>query len=130
MSKQLTEAQAKKVLLTWIVRLNLNHWEIKILFDRVPDGDNEAQIETSESYEKADIIFADSWKSWTETELNENLVHELLHLIHHGMELAAFSCSDFMGREARVLYAKRFTHELEKSTEHIASVLCEAWGLA
>ena len=85
----MTEVEMERILATWIGRLRLRDWDIKINYvlrpGEKPDGtgidtDNDAEIRVHDYHEQATIRLDATWGEWDSDKANRVIVHELLHV--------------------------------------------------
>lgn len=107
----------------WVELLRLNHWKFKIIIgdDDVSDGCS-AHIVMANDYNSATISFGPDWHSWSLDQLEEIVVHELLHAHIHQLKNAAMEAKPAFGFDAAALYENRLDHEVEAAVETLAQV--------
>jgi hypothetical protein len=126
---KVTEADVRKLMTTWVDRLRLTHWRIKVIIgDAGVEACARAEIDTSVDYGQATVRFADEWNEWAWDELEEVIVHELTHLHLHQLHMAALEAKPAFNKEAGKLYKNRVLHELEHAVDALVMVSLSAWG--
>jgi hypothetical protein len=107
----------------WCRKLGLREWRVTIDWDTPVKAYAMASVNVPHQTFDAEVMLDPSWKTWTETTIDEILVHELLHLSLRNLERAADSAGDLLGKEASVVWDNRLQHELELFIERMAHVV-------
>lgn len=130
MSRKITEADVKRTVKFWTAALKLDHWKVKLIIgEELETKTRQAEIGLAVDYCRAEITLGPEWNTWTIAELEEIIIHELLHIHLHQIHCASLEGPDRMGEEAFNLYEKRVLHELEAATEGLAQVIVDiAWS--
>lgn len=79
-SSRPTEAWVERRCKTWADRLGLGHWTITVDWDQPTDEGKLATVYRSHDYDTARIILTSDWQKMTRSDLDQTIVHELLHL--------------------------------------------------
>jgi hypothetical protein len=106
----------------WAVRLNLQHWDIKVMWDEPADQ----KIDTANiirDYDYAKIHLAGNWPTWSKDIAQRTIVHELMHLVTRDLEQVCADMEEVLGRLAWAVFEKRHNHELEAVVDRMATVL-------
>jgi hypothetical protein len=121
-----TEREIEQLLRRWQRRMGLDRWRITLDLARPAarfgDGDDDyqwAELDRSNNYETATIRLHPNWRSWSEAEAQEHLVHELVHVWMRDLEEAI---KVFEGRVLYDVFAvgrEAFAQRLEATVELI-----------
>lgn len=126
----MTRAQAERIIRVWQERLGLERWSVEVKWDEpAPEGDN-ARTWRSDWYENARMYFAEDWPSWTRERFEQTTIHELLHLLHRGIDEAWHDLDGQLHRDAWSVADKRYMQEMEGFIDRLASRMLEVGGPA
>lgn len=82
-----SQEQATRVLRVWQRRLHLRHWEIEFNWRLDPEESSaDAQIDTHDLYDAAEIRLAPGWAEWDDDKMNRTVAHELTHCLTRDVE--------------------------------------------
>jgi hypothetical protein len=106
--------------------LGLRHWQIEV--ECLPEVDEEtnkgAEVRVSRHYDSATIIFAgNKLDAMTDHEVDEVIVHELLHIVFRDLEEAHDSVKGELHPWIRDSWSERIEHETEGIVEKLARAL-------
>lgn len=124
------------ILSVWQSRLNLTHWTIKVDWatpPERPDGADEgdmlwADVVWGNSSDDATIRFHESYLGWDRKQMNETVVHELIHLVNRDLQEGVESAEDVMPTSAFKVFRNRFEHEIEGVIERTAKLFVTLGG--
>lgn len=124
------EAYLERVLATWVGRLRLSHWDIKIDWTKTAGDDNHAEVDTEEDYDLAVIrVHLEGFREWSQRFANETIVHELVHVMQRDLNLAARAIEKRVHPAVFEMHADRWLHEWEGAVDRTATVLVELGGV-
>jgi hypothetical protein len=125
----------------WQQRLGLESWRIDVVAGKLDDPLSRAEIGKSRDYDRATLHIAE-WmlkgESLPQTcfehtkivarDIEEAIVHELLHLVTRDMERVAFDVIDGqLHRDVDIVFARAFTRAQEHAVDALAVALVRAW---
>lgn len=126
----MTRAQAERIIRVWQERLGLERWSVEVLWDEpAPEGDN-ARTWRSDWYENARVYFNAEWPSWDRERFEQTAVHELLHLLHRGVDETWRDLENQLHRDAWSMADARYMQEMEGFIDRLASRVLEVGGPA
>lgn len=131
---KITPIQLAKRVERWskdLVELGLAHWRIEYICitDEMPtDADGgaraNASVNVSHLYDSYTLHFRDSFiEEADERELDEAIVHELLHVWMRDLDEAIDSASGFMTEQVRYENGERTTAARERMVENMARLI-------
>lgn len=122
----MTEAQLLKLVEKWKLILKLNHWRIEVDFDTACDPEANVSITRSKSYDNATIELAPSWKEWSEYDIEQRVVHELLHLTTREIDTIIFDLLPYeLGPQVRSILEESYRHASEQMVDRLAHSFVE-----
>lgn len=131
----MNKTQLTNIVRIWQGRLNLDYWDIDLVFDgdteKLAESDTEspfAQIHTSSQYEIAKIIFRRDWPDWDNYTANRHVVHELMHCHLRDMETYWDVVDGQMHRDVAAVAMEAYRHWQENAIEKISKALVDNWG--
>lgn len=126
----MTRAQGERIIREWQARLGLELWDVEILWDEpAGEGDN-ARTWRSNWYDNARVYFDAEWPKWSRERFEQTAIHELLHLLHRGVDQSWNELDGQLHRDAWTVADNRYMHEMEGFIDRLASRLLEAAGPA
>lgn len=126
--KSVTEADIKRQTKNWIERLRLAHWQIQVVIgDGSVKSDKEAEVASQLDYNHATIKYGPNWVNWDWSDMEEIIVHELMHLHLHQLWNSALEAKAAFNQEASNLYCRRLEHEAEMAVDALTLVALDAW---
>jgi hypothetical protein len=125
-----TRAEFDRIFVTWVERLELLHWDFKLVLDADTRPDADAHVAIADDYYRAKIEFDKDWPKWSPELLNRNIVHELMHCHLERLWGATQMVKSFASRPVWEMHENRALHELESAVDAIAHALVVNWGNA
>ena len=124
----MTRQDIESAVREWKHRLNLNHWLVRIDWDRVPENiDAGAKIVFTDKSDRATIIFEHNILSESEETINRWIAHELMHIHLHGVYDTIYDMVDKDSPDGRMLL--NYLHgELERVNDRIATAYASFAG--
>lgn len=123
----MTKAKLIKLVTHWVNVLSLTEWEIDLLFDKDTEEEinGSAQIAMHTLYKTAKISFAsDQWRNWDEKFANEIIVHELVHVILHPLDMCSRDVAEASLDEAGLKVFETIRNRVnEQTTEQLQHIL-------
>lgn len=133
---QLNIELAEYKLVQWINLLKLNHWRIEFNWDEFVEEEwNEAEVRTQRDYKWAKIKLNRKWMGWTPEKLDHAIVHELMHVHFHDLEIIVEDAiidkfvSGHVSSNMEEYVSFSFTHAYEAAIDDMAHRLIEIAGL-
>lgn len=120
MGAGLTKRQARGRLEFWIRRFGLQTWDFRFVWGVHLDDEAEAQVHVHDDYADVLLRFAHGWQEWDERKFDCIIVHELLHVVLHDMDVAQRSVYDALSHDAKTMLSRRYRHEEERAVEWLA----------
>ena len=133
--------ELERILSVWQKRLKLDHWDIKIRWDKSCPTGAEAECKISNDYEQASIRIQQvddpttdpptrPFTAWTDYDTNLNIVHELLHCFEKETRHAIEAAGPVTPNSAyEVLYAW-YVHGAENWVDRLSIILVDLAGMA
>lgn len=112
--------------------LGLQHWRITVEIVDEPEGkaSADAAVNVSAYYDQATIQFAaDRLEELTPEELDETIVHELIHVVNRDLWDAMTQPEYMFGKPAWSVHYDRIDHEMEGVVERVARSIVRAHRL-
>lgn len=109
--------------------LGLGHWRISVEIVDEPHGHSGsgAAVQPSEYYDSASIEFADViFDTHTDTEIDEIIVHELMHIVMRDLFDALTEPQYMFGTPAWSAFRNRIDHETEGMIDRTARAIVAA----
>ena len=132
---------ARALTAQWQERLGLTGWRIDVVAGKLDDLKSRAEIGKSRDYDRATLHIAE-WMlkgeqlpgtcfehtKITATDVEEAIVHELLHCVTRDMQRVAFDVIDGqLHRDVDTVFVKAFTRAEEHAIDALAIALVKAW---
>lgn len=105
----------------WQRILRLDAWRITV--EREPTDQNgaNAHVWRANQYPLARIYFREDWPTGSERNLDETIVHELLHLVTRDVDVAALDhVRDHLAPGVAAMHADAYRQANEGAIEHLA----------
>lgn len=144
--KPLIREQIEDKLVIWMQRLDLLHWDIRLVFETIPPASDDdepvlARIDAQDRlYDKAVLTLdssvleraPDAWGTSWSYSADHVLAHELVHCVLRDVDRAAFRKFDATAPSAPAYAAVDADyHEMrERAVDHLAIALVNGWGPA
>lgn len=115
----------------WRAVLRLDHWEFDVeVVDRFEDSDEAfARCRPEDYYDKATLIFRRDWLTEADQQdLDETVVHELLHAYMRNFDHAIERVNDQLAPGVRDLWEESVRHERENVVERLSSLIVSLPG--
>jgi hypothetical protein len=110
------QARLERIIKEWTRRLVLEHVDIQVLWDEVPENpDALASVEVSDLYDHAEIRFGPDWPDHDVQMLNRIVVHELLHILFRdfGTAIRSVEMTGALSSDVRLIWHDR-CHDAEE----------------
>ena len=120
------EALVWEAIEDWRRKLYLEHWSIDLVFD-VDTDEYSAKTEIVENSFKAIITFNNKLDSLSPRQLNELVVHELIHLGHRPIYPGVLKYLDFASRSEQQIIAYYLYDQIELYVDSLASAICNLY---
>lgn len=120
----MTEAQLRSLVKRWSARL-VPEWRVTVEIGG-EDGDSHATAFRSKDYPTATVCFNPEFVKRPDREVEETVVHELLHLLLRDVDVAA--CESIAGqlhRDVETVHARAVDHAMEGAIERLAWAFVE-----
>lgn len=121
----MTRKQAEAIIRDWQDRLGLERWNIEIKWDEPAGEGNNAKTWRAGWYDDARMYFDPEWPTWSHEKFEQTTIHELLHLLHRGVDEAWNDVDGQLHRDAWSLADKRYLQEMEGFIDRLAKRLQE-----
>lgn len=107
--------------------LGIAHWRIErvTMTDTMPDSPNaKASVQVSTDYDSFTIYFRNGWlEECSATELDEVIVHELMHVAMRNLDHVAEGVESWMPEKTYDDWAEAFNHEREGHVDRLARLI-------
>lgn len=122
---KLSEERIGELVRIWAARLGLSEWRIAVSFDDGEDEDCYAETKPSAHYEIAEIVFhrARMAKLENKRQIEETVVHELLHCSHRDVESIVDLLDGQLHRDVETVVTESFRHHVETFIDRTARQL-------
>lgn len=119
---KLTEEEIETLVSIWKERLGLSEWRIKTTFDEGADDDCFAETQPSKHYDVAEIAFhkAKLASLSSKREIEETVVHELIHCAHRDVEAIVDLFDGQLHRDVETVLTESFRHDVEAFIDRMA----------
>lgn len=124
-----SEAYFRRCWTTWVRRLHMGHWQWDIHLG-VDLDDAFAQITPHQHYDQAKLEVRSDWPHWSKRDLNETLVHELLHAAMRDIDhVVHMPCEmDLWKKQGSMAYHDALDHAVEGFIQRMAEILVDSHG--
>lgn len=117
----MTQKQLAAIVDDWQYRLGLERWEIKILWGVAPETFGvAAEVDPHEMYDIAKVRFGAAWPTWTVEFATKIVIHELLHVLHNGVDRAVDSAIADLTPAGQSQAEARYEREIETFIDRVA----------
>lgn len=127
---KLTQGNLERLVATWKPRLGLDGWRIavEISADALEDSTSAAEVQPADYYRRARIIVApDALERPHSTDLEELVVHELLHLATRDIRQTALELEEQVHPHVHQTHELAFQRALEGEVDRLAIALVAAF---
>lgn len=98
-------------------------WKVEIDWDTVADTGADAQAWVPSHYHRSHVRLAPKWADCAPDELEDSLVHELLHLVFRDMQHVAVEQSPSCGDSSDATIRAAWNHAEESAIDRLAGML-------
>lgn len=120
----------ERTIRTWQSRLKLDHWNIKVDWDKPSAEGYDAECTRSDQYDSATLTFDSKFTKWDVEFATRTVVHELLHLHERDLSEAVKVIEVLVGKPSYQMIHERILHEREGLVDRLAWILVEITGEA
>lgn len=127
---RVTQSNLERLVARWKPRLGLDGWRIHVLISAaaLEEEDSAAEVQPADHYRRARIVVApDALDRPASTDLEELVVHELLHLATRDIRQTALELQGQVHRDAFAMYELAFERSLEGEIDRLAIALVAAF---
>lgn len=115
-----TRKWAEKTLRRWQHALGLSHWEIDLDWDTIAPEDCFARTWRANDYDLACVWFPKAWRERSREEVEQTIVHELVHLVLRDAAQAHRLVCDQLPKRAQELAGRYWTNREEQAVDRLA----------
>lgn len=124
----MSREELERLVRVWIVRLGLDRWQIRIIWDASEFQGEEPHARTwrARDYDEARIYLNPTTSAeWSRDEAERHIVHELLHLVTREAEFVLDLLEGRFSSSEAELVERVHSHAIEGIVDRLAAILVE-----